>query len=227
MAKRILLVEDNQDMRDYLRSFLAEDGYFVYAVGSAEDAIDASDERQFDIGLIDINLPGKSGFQLVEYIRSEGHDYPLIAMTARDATIDKVRGFDLGLTDYVVKPFDLMELRARMQAHMRTKKSGSVQTKNFSLDTKSFSFSAYGKQVELTQLEMKIMELLMQNNHALVKLDDLIEYAWGDQADMISPPIRIHISNIRKKIGDHDYRVIKTLPGVGYILHDPSEDLVA
>jgi len=226
MSSKILIVEDNQDMRESLKLFLSEEGARVKAVGSAEDGIDAVDEKSFDIAIIDINLPGKSGFNLIEYIRSEGYAYPLIAMTARDGIVDKVKGFDLGLTDYIVKPFDLLELRARINAHLKssTKPSKSITTKNYTLKPESFEFTSKGTKIELTTLEMRMMELLMRNNHVLVPTDDLIEYAWGDQPDLVSPPVRIHIGNLRKKLGDTDYQIIRTIPGVGYIFNDPVED---
>ena len=214
-------------MRDTLRSFFAEEGANVTAVASAEDGIDAVDEKLFDIGLIDINLPGKSGFQLIEYIRSEGHVYPLIAMTARDGIADKIKGFDLGLTDYIVKPFDLLELRARMRAHAKQTNQGAVKTKHFEVNPQSHECRAFGKLLNVTQLELKILELLLRNNHTLVTIDDLVEHAWGEQTTLTTPPVRIHIANIRKKIGDDSFRMIRTIPGVGYIMHDPvqaSED---
>lgn len=221
---KILLVEDNQDMRNSLKTFLKEDGASVTAVASAEDGIDAVDEKPFDIAVIDINLPGKSGFELIEYIREQGLKYPLIAMTARDAIVDKVKGFDLGLTDYIVKPFDLLELRARIYAHSKASHTDVIQTDRFKLIPKSFEFYVDGKRVVCTTLELRILEILMKNNHVLVSLDDLIEYAWGDQPDIVNPPIRIHIANIRKKIGDSNYTIIRTIPGVGYIFNDPQKD---
>jgi DNA-binding response OmpR family regulator len=224
MRKKILLVEDNQDMRDSLKSFLAEEGAVVCSVGSAEDAIDAVDEKEFDIAIIDINLPGKSGFQLVEHIRETGHTYPLIAMTARDNIVDKIKGFDLGLTDYVVKPFDLLELRARINAHSKVATQSQLMTKNFELKPESFEFRIKGKKTEITQLEMRILEILIRNNNLLVNLDDLIEFAWGTQKDIATPPVRIHIANLRKKLGDKDYTIIQTIPGVGYIFHDDSAE---
>lgn len=219
--KKVLLVEDNQDMRETLRSFLIEDSAKVYAVASAEDAIDAVDENEFDIAVIDINLPGKSGFQLIEYIREQGHTYPLIAMTARDGIVDKIKGFDLGLTDYIVKPFDLLELRARMQVHSKKTDANAIKTPRFKLLPKSFEFYDQGKKVDCTTLELRILEILMRNNHLLVSLDDLIEFAWGDQPELVNPPVRIHIANIRKKINDKDFQIIRTIPGVGYIFNDP------
>ena len=220
---KVLLVEDNQDMRDSLKEFLREEGSQVVAVASAEDGIDAVDEKSFDIAIIDINLPGKSGFNLIEYIREQGYTYPLIAMTARDGIVDKVKGFDLGLTDYIVKPFDLLELRARIQAHTKQTSNKIIKTKNFQLKPESFEFTAYGKPVELTTLELRMLEILMRNNHVLVPVDDLIEFAWGDQPDLVNPPVRIHIANLRKKIKDSTFQIIRTIPGVGYIFHDPTE----
>jgi DNA-binding response OmpR family regulator len=222
MKQRLLLVEDNQDMRNSLANFLSEDGFVVTALSSTEDAIDAVDEKQFDIALIDINLPGKSGFSLIEYIRENGYTFPLIAMTARDSIVDKIKGFDLGLTDYIVKPFDLLELRARLKVHAKSKTTQtSLTTDNFTVLPNSYEFMAYGKRVDVTQLELRMLSKLIENNHSLVTVDDLVEYAWGDSPDISTPPIRIHIANIRKKIGDQSYKIIRTVPGVGYIFSDP------
>lgn len=220
MGKKILLVEDNQDMRSSLKKFLNEEGALVCALASAEDAIDAVDEKQFDIGIIDINLPGKSGFELIEYIRENGHLYPLIAMTAREGIVDKIKGFDLGLNDYIVKPFDLLELRARIQAHTRDSQQDTIKTNYFELTMTKLELMKQGKKIDMTTLELRIMEILMLNNHTLVSLDDLIEHAWGDSSDLNSPPVRIHIANIRKKIGDNEFKIIRTIPGVGYIFND-------
>jgi two-component system response regulator PhoP len=228
MAKKILIVEDNQDLRESLKTFLGEEGSLVTAVASAEDGIDAVDEKTFDIAIIDINLPGKSGFNLIEYIRAEGHGYPLIAMTARDGIVDKVKGFDLGLTDYIVKPFDLLELRSRINAHARKDiKNATIKTANFTLKPNSFDCSKNGEKIELTTLELRMLELLMKNNHVLVQVDDLIEHAWGDQPELVNPPVRIHIANLRKKIGDKNFQIIRTIPGVGYIFNDPAESAVS
>lgn len=226
MAKRVLVVEDNQDMRRGLEMFLDREGFDVVAVASCEDGIDEVDEQKYDIAVIDINLPGKSGFDLIEYIREQGYKFPLIAMTARDGIEDKLKGFDLGLTDYIVKPFNLKELLARIQTHIKlTKKNdeGLIETENFTLNSNSFELRQNGKLIELTKLEFRMIELLMKNNHSLVMLDDLIDYAWGENENLINPPIRIHIANLRKKIGDSEYRIIRTIPGTGYIFNDPLE----
>lgn len=222
----ILVVEDNQDMRRNLSTFLDNRGMNVVQVASTEDAIDEVNEQNFDLGLVDINLPGKSGYDLIEYIREEGHEIPLIALTARDGIEDKLKGFDLGLTDYLIKPFDLQELWARIAAHTKDRsindEEAVITTPHFSINPKRYEFTVDKKPVELTKLEFRIIHRLMRENHNIVTIDDLIESAWGEQSDMVNPPIRIHLANLRKKIGDTEFVIIRTIPGTGYVFSDPS-----
>ena len=222
MKPRLLIVEDNEDMRETLRAYMANEGYEVTAVPSTEEGIDVVDEQPIDIGLIDINLPGKSGYDMIEYIREQS-DIPLIALTARDAVEDKVRGFDLGVHDYVVKPFDLRELSARMKSNLSrssdSDEKADVKVGKYLIKPKSLSFSIDGKDIELTKLEFRMMHLLMLQAGNLVELDALINFAWGESEDLANPPIRIHIANLRKKIGDDDFKIIRTIPGTGYILN--------
>ncbi len=227
----VLVIEDNADMRDALQRFLERHDFLVVAVESSEDGIDMVDEQDFDLALIDINLPGKSGFSMIEYIRSEGKNMPLIAMTARDGLNDKLTGFDLGLTDYITKPFNLEELLARMQAHLRSRSSASpkqtIHTPTFSINPETWEFLKDSKLVELTKTEFRLMHILMQHNHTVVKTNDVIEYVWGDGPDSLNPPVRIHIANLRKKIGDESFSTIKTIPGVGYKLNDHEPERIA
>lgn len=225
MRQRVLVIEDNTDMREALDRFLEGNGYKVTALDSTEDGIDAVDEHDFDIALIDINLPGKSGFSMIEYIRDQGGKMPLIAMTARDGLQDKLAGFELGLTDYIVKPFELRELLARMQAHLRragaTNQTSEVQSTHYRLNPETWEFYVNKKPIELTKTEFRMMHILLLNNRAVVKLNDLIEFVWGDGPDSLNPPVRIHLANLRKKIGDNEFSIIKTIPGIGYKLNDP------
>ncbi len=229
MSQRVLIVEDNTDMREVLTRFLENNGYRVQAYDSTEDGIDAVDEKDFDIGLIDINLPGKSGFSLIEYIREQDKLMPLIAMTARDGLQDKLNGFDLGLTDYIVKPFELKELLARMQVHLRsagvTNNTAEVSSTSYRLNPETWEFWCGNQQVELTKTEFRIMHLLLMNNRTVVKLDDLVEFVWGDGPESENPPVRIHLANLRKKINDKNLSIIKTIPGIGYKLNDPPLEL--
>ena len=138
----------------------------------------------------------------------------------------RIAGFELGLTDYIVKPFSLREVNARIKAHLRNNGKAKdnediVNTDNFELNRKNLSLKKLGKNIELTKLEFRIIEILIMNNHSLVQIDDLINHAWGEQSDLITPPIRIHIAKLRKKIGDDNFAIIKTIPGAGYIFNDP------
>lgn len=225
---RILLVEDNTDMRNTLTDYLRGHNFKVFAVDSTEDGIDAVDENDFDIGLIDITLPGKSGFSMIEYIREQGNTMPLIALTARDHIDDKLKGFSAGVTDYVIKPFDLQELLARMNAHMQrvgpTNVTSDIQTTSYRLSPDSHECTVLGKPVALTNIEFRMMHILLLHVGSVVDTTDLVTFVWGDDALTETPPVRIHMANLRRKIGDTDFTRIKTIPGIGYKLEDPTKE---
>lgn len=221
----VLVVEDNRDMLEAVTAALQRDGFRVRAALSAELAKDMIfEDEKIDIGVLDINLPGESGIELTKYLRDIGITAPLIAITARDALSDRIEGLDSGFTDYLVKPFDINELKARVKAQLRQVGGGNepetIKTPNFSIRPKAFELKKKGKEIALTKIEFRIMQKLMENNTVMVPIDDLIEFAWGEQSDLINPPIRIHIANLRKKIGDTDFSLVKTIPGTGYKLSD-------
>jgi DNA-binding response OmpR family regulator len=128
------------------------------------------------------------------------------------------------MSDYIIKPFDLRELDARINAQLRTRgifhDQASIATKNFKIIPKTHRFLVRGKLTKLTLVEYRIMLRLMQNNHGIVTTQDIIEFAWGEEASTTTPPIRIHISNLRNKIGDNQLTTIQTIPGIGYMLQD-------
>jgi len=223
---KILVVEDNQDMREAVCQALIQDGNQVIAASSAEQARELMfKDDDFDLGILDINLPGESGIDLTNYIRDLDINVPLVAITARDSLQERIEGLESGFTDYVVKPFDLNELVARVHAHLRQVGHNEdqqmvIRTQTYEIRPEAFEFLVEDKQVELTKIEFRIMQKLMERNTVMVPLDDIIEFAWGEQSDLISPPIRIHIANLRKKINDDDFTIIKTIPGTGYKLND-------
>lgn len=225
MAKiRVLIVEDNTDMREAVSAFLVDKGYSVTAVDTSEKVIDKNLYDNADIILADISLPGMSGLELTSFLKRQAVTAPIIAITARDTIDDRVHGLSTGMSDYIVKPFDLRELDARIKAQLRS--SGKYQdmativTKNFKIEPKTHRFSKNDKVIKLTLVEFRIMLRLMQNNFGIVNSEDIIEFAWGEDANIVNPPIRIHISNLRSKIGDEQLTVIQTIPGVGYMLQD-------
>ena len=174
--------------------------------------------------MLDISLPGMTGLSFTKVLKEQGFDGPIIALTARDTVEDKITGLGVGMDDYLVKPFDLRELVARINAQLRTKGAhhdlASVQTSHFKIEPKRHKFYMNDQELKLTLVEFRLMLRLMQHNHATVTSQDLIESAWGDDASVSNPPIRIHISNLCTKIHDTDLTRIQTVPGVGYMLQD-------
>lgn len=221
---KVLLVEDNNDMRDAVKQFLLDSGYQVLSSASAESAIAENFTNTCDLAILDIALPKMTGLELTQYMRSNGYDGPIIGLTARDTVDDKVIGLETGMNDYIIKPFDLRELEARVKAQLRIIGSyndlQSVKTNNYRIEPKRHKFFIKEQEKKLTSVEFRIMLKLMQFNHSTVKANDLIEYAWGEDSSLNNPPIRIHISNLRNKIGDTKLQIINTIPGMGYMLND-------
>jgi DNA-binding response OmpR family regulator len=221
---KVLVVEDNTDMREAVVGYLRSNGYVVSGVGSGEDVFSQDLQLKADIALLDISLPGISGLEITKRLKQTGFDGPIIALTARDTVDDKLAGLDAGMTDYLVKPFDLRELRARIDAQLRIHGQNhdlsSISTDHFRIEPRRHRFYHDSKEVKLTMVEFRIMHILMQNNQTTVNTQDIIDHAWGEDASLTSPPIRIHISNLRSKIKDENLTVIQTIPGIGYFLND-------
>lgn len=221
---RIAIVEDNDDMREAVASFLNDAGYIVLSSSSAEEAIRNNYHSVADLALLDIALPNMSGLEYTDYIRKNGFSGPVIGLTARDSIDDKILGLETGMNDYIVKPFDLRELEARIKAQLRITGSYNdlqpVKTKHFRIEPRRHKFFNVEKEIKLTSVEFRLMLKLMQYNHSTVNTTDLIEFAWNEDATFNKPPIRIHISNLRNKINDKSLKIINTIPGMGYMLQD-------
>lgn len=221
----LLIVEDNSAMKDALKAFFAEKGYLVEIYSDSKGLYEAFSTKPCHLLLLDINLPGESGFEIAKKIRKINKEIPIIAMTARDSVKDKLHGFEIGFDDYVVKPFDLRELEARVLLHISKSRSTEderkrLETSSFEIDLDAMEFRLKGVLTELTKVELRIMFILMENCGLVVPTDDIIEFAWGDDSELVTPPIRVHIGNIRKKIKDTSFEIIRTVPGVGYKLQD-------
>lgn len=220
----VMVVEDNSDMRVAVCNYLKDNGYIVHSAASAEQALTLQLNEQADVAVLDIALPGMTGLQLTENLKEQGFNGPIIGITARDTVEDKIIGLGTGMDDYLVKPFDLRELVARINAQLRTKDThhsyAPVRTKDFKIEPKRHKFYVHDTEVKLTLVEFRLMLKLMQHNHTTVSSQDLIEAAWGEDAATTNPPIRIHISNLRNKINDTNLTTIQTIPGVGYMLHN-------
>ena len=213
---RILLAEDDCSQAESIKSWLEMDGYSVDWVERGDHAILAIEQHQYDCILLDRGLPKATGDDILKNIRAKQFHVPVIFLTAKDSIQDRVDGLDLGANDYLVKPFSLEELSARLRSQLRQMQVTNTNTIHFSnlaLDITSKQVKLNGVVVELTANEYKILYKLMQNPTHTVTKEQLQEslYAWGEEIE--SNAIEVFIYQIRKKIGS---QYIKTVRGLGY-----------
>ena len=225
MTLRLLLVEDDAPLADGLANSLRQSGYSVdwSANGRAADA--ALMTREYDLVILDLSLPGLDGFEVLRRLRAQNKPLPVLILSARDASAERVRGLDSGADDYLTKPFDLEELEARVRALIRRSQgiaSAVIGCAGLSLDTKARRVLNKGEAVELTGREYALLELLVLRAGHVVSKQQIAESLceWGDE---ISPgAIEIHIHRVRKKI-DGAGAALRTLRGFGYMLETQAD----
>jgi len=213
---RVLLVEDDEMVGDSLRTALRRQGFAADWVrdGRAADAVLASE--RFDAVLLDLGLPQRGGLEVLKALRARGDATPVIVLTARDALADKVAGLDAGADDYLVKPFELDELLARLRAVGRRaagRASSALQVLDLRLDPGTHEVSRGGRPLLLSAREFAVLQALMERPGAIVsraQLEDRL-YGWGEELE--SNAISVYIHQLRKKLGDD---LIHTVRGVGY-----------
>jgi DNA-binding response OmpR family regulator len=213
---QILLVEDDILLADGLRTALKREGFAVNHVATGKDALSTLATDKPEIVILDLGLPDMDGLTVLKRLRKGEHGSQVLILTARDAIEDKVAGLDLGADDYLVKPFEMPELLARLRALER--RTGAVKTSSISngevvLDTVARSVSIAGKELDLPRREYMLLKALMENPGRVLSRESLEEklYGWGEE--LASNSIEVHIHHLRKKIRA-DF--IKTVRGVGY-----------
>ena len=215
---RLLLVEDEKDFAKPLCKLLHDSGYAVDHALSAEDAEEFLFATQYDALLLDVNLPGKTGLELLSSIRAKTSVVPVLMLTARDTTQQKIEGLNTGADDYLVKPFEFDELLARLQALIRRsnrRASPTIQRGNLVLDTSAKTLKNGDKPVTLSAREFVVLTILLENMGRVLNKHQIEEklYNWDVEHD--SNAVEVHISNLRKKLGSD---LIKTIRGLGYIV---------
>lgn len=213
---RILLAEDDISQAQSIKAWLEMDGYSVDWVERGDHALLAIEQHQYDCILLDRGLPKKSGDQILTALKQHQQHSPVIFITARDSIQDRVQGLDLGANDYLVKPFSLDELSARIRSQLRQSQAQAGQQLCFdslSLDPQAKTLLQHGQPVALTGKEFQILYKLMQKPDHILTREQLEEslYAWGDEVE--SNAIEVFIYQLRKKIGADR---IKTIRGLGY-----------
>jgi DNA-binding response OmpR family regulator len=223
---RILLVEDDRDLAAGLVDAFELEGYRVSHATDGGAGLLAALGGGHDLVVLDVMLPGLSGFDVLKELRGRGCDVPVLMLTARGEEVDKVRGLKLGADDYVTKPFGVMELMARVQARLRRSGAaagvGRLQVQDVVVDFRSRQARRRGRPLALTAREFEILELLAARRGEAVSRADLVARIWGtaDDVEVSTRTVDQHVASLRRKLGDDaaEPRSIETVYGFGYRL---------
>lgn len=224
----VLLVEDEKSLSDALVHILKKEKYNVDAVYDGQSGYDYGVSGRYDIVLLDIMLPKMNGFDVLARLRKDGITTPILLLTARNQTSDKVRGLDMGADDYLAKPFSTNELLARMRALLRRKTDVIVTNEktfgDLTLNLSNYELCAGGKSIKITLKESEILQYFLSRPNFVVTKDELIIKLWGYDSDVEYNNIEVYISFLRKKLAFLDARVvISTVRGVGYKMEEKTE----
>lgn len=219
---RLLIVEDDQNLQMQLKELLQGTGYSVDAAGDGQEGLYLGTEYDYDLAIIDLGLPKLNGIDLIKALRKEGHEYPILILTARDHWQEKVAGLEAGADDYVTKPFHNEEVLARLNALLRRSAglaSPTVEKGPLMLDTVAQKVTVEGKAIDLTSYEYKVLEYLMLHPNEVVSKTTLTEHIYDQDFDRDSNVIEVFVGRLRKKIDPNNaYKPIETLRGRGYRL---------
>src|SRR5215216_2714214 len=219
---RLLLVEDDTKLADMLARSLREQGYAVDVSIDGTDAVYQASVNEYDALILDVNLPKQSGLDVSRTLRAKALAMPILMLTARDAVRDRVTGLDAGADDYLVKPFELDELYARLRALLRRLPAllpTTLTVDDLVIDTRSQDVERGGRRIPLTTKEYVMLEYLARNAGRVIGRAELCEHVWDANHDPFSNAIEVYINRLRKKVDDGEGTpLIHTRRGAGYLL---------
>ena len=225
---RILVVEDNRRLSNSLRMTLQDEGYAVDVAFSGLDGEEMGLTASYDVIILDIMLPEKDGLEVCRSLRDRRISTPILMLTARDALEDRVDGLDSGADDYLVKPFEVEELRARLRALLRREsanKSGTLQAADLTLDPATHTVTRGGQAVELTAKEFSLLEYLLRHPNHLISREMAEQHLWSYDHVVTSNVVDVYIRRLRRKIDDpYEVKLLETVRGAGYRLRTPKGD---
>ncbi|MDO7485509.1 response regulator transcription factor [Peribacillus frigoritolerans] len=222
---KVLVVEDNLSLLESIRQILTDE-YEVDTADNGEDGLFMAQQSIYDIIILDVMLPGIDGFEIVRKIREAKIDTSVLFLTAKDGLEDRVRGLEMGGDDYLVKPFQAPELKARIRALLR--RSGiislaqNVKYRNIELLEKEKDILVDGKVIKMTLKQFELLEYLIQNNGKILTREQIFDRIWGFDSDTTIAIVEVFIHHLRKKLEPFDYhKDIQTVRGIGYMLKQP------
>jgi two-component system, OmpR family, response regulator MprA len=223
---RILVVDDDRSLRDALRRALGLADYEVETAGNGQQALGAAASATPDALVLDLGLPDMDGLEVCRRLRASGNRVPVLVLTARDAVSDRIDGLDAGADDYLVKPFDLGELKARLRALLRRVEVPTdpdvLRFAELELDPDRHGVAVGDTFVELTRTEYQLLELLMRNPRRVLPHDVIYDRVWGYDFGPASNALRVYVGYLRRKLQEAGARpLIHTVRGVGYSLREP------
>lgn len=219
---KLLLCEDEKELSNALRAILRHNNYTVDAVYDGEDALAYAEADQYDGIILDLMMPKMNGLEVLSTLRSHGNNTPVLILTAKSETEDKITGLDLGADDYLAKPFDMGELLARVRAVTRRSTGSASDTITYgdlTLNKQSFELSTSKEAIRLGGKEYGIIELLISNPASLISTEKIMEKVWGYDSEAEINVVWVYISSLRKKLVQIGSTVeIKASRGLGYTL---------
>lgn len=219
---KILVVEDEERLLESIREGLVHSGYVVDTALDGEEGSFMAFTNDYDLIILDINLPKKDGFEILREIRERDREVNIIMLTALSDVDDRVRGFDLGANDYIIKPFHFEELKARIRSLLRRKttiENSIIEKEGIKFDTTKRIFYINDEELKLTAKEAGILEYLFFNIGRYVTTEELLEHIWNDDVDLFSNVVRVHMSALRKKLKSKlGKNIIVNEIGKGYMI---------
>ena len=221
---RLLLVEDDASIAESVATYLRRAAFSVDVAASGEEALTLKTIHEYDLVILDISLPGMDGFEVCRRLRAPGDPVRILMATARDSVEDRIAGLDIGADDYVLKPYALGELLARVRALLRRPSAHLpvvLEVASLTLDTGTRIASRNGRQITLTAKEFAVLEYLMLHAGRVVTREKLSAHAWDDNYDSASNVIDVYVARVRRKIDAPDEQpLLSTVRGAGYRLGD-------
>lgn len=222
---KLLIIEDEEDIIDALAYGFRKLGYVVDTAIDGEEGLELIYINQYDLIILDLNLPSMDGLDILAKIREEDEESKILILSARSEYIDRIKGLDMGANDYLVKPFDFGELAARVRSLLRRnfiQQNSKIKFGNIIIDTAArVVYSDKKQKIDLAPKEFSILEYLINNKGRVVSAEELIEHIWSSDASMFSNAIKVHVSTLRKKLSEYsEGEIISNIRGAGYIIKE-------